>query len=34
MLGAILFVLVTIPMARAVDWLISRQQEQFERGAP
>jgi len=34
MLGAILFVLVTIPLARAVDWLITRQQAQFERGLP
>jgi polar amino acid transport system permease protein len=33
MLGAILFVLVTIPLARAVDWLIARQQAQYERGA-
>ena len=32
MLGAILFVLVTIPLARAVDWMIARQQAQFERG--
>jgi polar amino acid transport system permease protein len=33
MLGAILFVLVTIPLARAVDWLIARQQAQTQRGA-
>ena len=33
MLGAILFVLVTIPLARVVDWMIRRQQAQYERGA-
>ncbi len=33
MLGAILFVLVTIPLARIVDWMISRQQAQTQRGA-
>ncbi len=32
MLGAILFVLVTIPLARVVDVLISRQQARFQRG--
>lgn len=32
MLGAILFVLVTIPMARIVDLMISRQQARFQRG--
>jgi polar amino acid transport system permease protein len=32
MLGAILFVLVTIPLARIVDMLISRQQARFQRG--
>lgn len=31
-LGAILFLIVTIPLARAVDRLISRQQAQFHRG--
>jgi polar amino acid transport system permease protein len=31
-LGAILFLLVTIPMARGVDILISRQQAKFQRG--
>ena len=33
MLGAILFVLVTIPLARIVDWMIARQQAQTERGS-
>ncbi len=33
MLGAILFVLVTIPLARVVDWMIARQQAQYERGS-
>jgi polar amino acid transport system permease protein len=32
MLGAILFVLVTIPLARLLDMLISRQQSRYERG--
>lgn len=32
MLGALLFLLVTIPMARGVDILISRQQAKFQRG--
>jgi polar amino acid transport system permease protein len=31
-LGAFLFVLVTIPLARAVDWMIGRQQARFQRG--
>lgn len=31
MLGAILFVLVTIPLARLVDLMISRQQARFQR---
>jgi polar amino acid transport system permease protein len=31
-LGAIMFVIVTIPMARLVDRLIASQQERFERG--
>jgi polar amino acid transport system permease protein len=33
MLGAILFVLVTIPLARVVDWMITRQQAQYQRGS-
>ncbi|MBA2240763.1 MAG: amino acid ABC transporter permease, partial [Solirubrobacterales bacterium] len=32
-LGAILFLVVTIPLARLVDWLINRQQSQTKRGA-
>jgi polar amino acid transport system permease protein len=32
MLGAILFLVVTIPMARLVDWQLARQQAQFQRG--
>jgi polar amino acid transport system permease protein len=32
MLGAILFLAVTIPLARLVDWQIARQQAQFQRG--
>ena len=32
MLGALLFLAVTIPLARLVDWQISRQQAQFQRG--
>jgi polar amino acid transport system permease protein len=32
MLGAILFVLITIPLARLVDWMIARQQARFQRG--
>jgi polar amino acid transport system permease protein len=31
-LGAILFLIVTIPLARLVDWLISREQRRTERG--
>jgi polar amino acid transport system permease protein len=31
-LGAIMFLVVTLPMARFVDWLISRQQRRTERG--
>jgi len=31
-LGAFLFVLVTIPLARLVDWMIARQQARYERG--
>jgi polar amino acid transport system permease protein len=30
--GAILFLIVTIPLARLVDWMIARQQEKTERG--
>jgi polar amino acid transport system permease protein len=33
MLGAILFLLVTIPMARMVDWQIAKQQVKFSRAA-
>lgn len=33
MLGAILFLIVTIPLARLVDWQIARQQAQTARGA-
>jgi len=32
MLGAILFILVTIPLARLVDVMIGRQQAKFQRG--
>ena len=32
MLGAIMFIVVTIPLARLVDWMIARQQAQYERG--
>ena len=32
MLGAFLFVLVTIPLARIVDWQIARQHAQISRG--
>jgi hypothetical protein len=31
-LGALLFLLVTIPLARLVDVMIGRQQARFERG--
>jgi polar amino acid transport system permease protein len=31
-LGALLFLLVTIPLARLVDYLIARQQGKFARG--
>jgi hypothetical protein len=31
-LGAVFFLLVTIPLARLVDWLISRQASKTERG--
>jgi len=33
-LGAILFLVVTLPLARLVDKLISREQGRFTRGAP
>jgi len=33
-LGALLFVVVTLPLARLVDKLISREQGRFTRGAP
>lgn len=33
-LGAILFLVVTLPLARLVDKLISREQSRFTRGAP
>jgi polar amino acid transport system permease protein len=31
-LGALLFLVVTIPLARLVDWLIARQESRFGRG--
>jgi polar amino acid transport system permease protein len=31
-LGAILFLIVTIPLARLVDWLIARDQKKTQRG--
>jgi len=31
-LGAILFLVVTLPLARLVDWQIKRQDEKFQRG--
>jgi polar amino acid transport system permease protein len=33
-LGALMFVVVTLPLARLVDKLISREQSRFTRGAP
>ena len=33
-LGAILFLIVTIPLARFVDWQINKQNLKFQRGAP
>lgn len=33
-LGAIMFLVVTLPLARLVDKLISREQSRFSRGAP
>ncbi len=31
-MGAILFLIVTIPLARLVDWLIAREQRKVGRG--
>jgi len=31
-LGAIFFLVVTIPLARVVDWLIAREQSKTQRG--
>ena len=33
-LGALMFLVVTIPLARLVDWQIKRQDEKFQRGIP
>lgn len=33
-LGAFLFLIVTIPLARLVDWQIKKQNEKFQRGMP
>ncbi len=33
-LGALLFLIVTIPLARLVDWQIKKQDEKFQRGIP
>ena len=33
-LGAIMFLVVTLPLARVVDRLIAREQRRFTRGAP
>jgi polar amino acid transport system permease protein len=33
-LGAIMFLVFTIPLARLTDWLIKRQESKFERGIP
>lgn len=33
-LGAFLFLIVTIPLARLVDWQIKKQNEKFQRGLP
>jgi polar amino acid transport system permease protein len=33
-LGAIMFLVLTIPLARIVDWLIAREQRRTQRGAP
>jgi hypothetical protein len=32
MLGALMFLVITIPLARLVDWLIAREQRRIERG--
>ena len=32
MIGAILFLIVTIPLARLVDYMIGRQQARYQRG--
>jgi polar amino acid transport system permease protein len=32
--GAILYLILTIPLARLVDWLIAREQRRTQRGAP
>ena len=33
-LGAFLFLILTIPLARLVDWQIKKQNEKFQRGMP
>jgi len=33
-LGALMFLIVTIPLARLVDWQIKKQNEKFQRGLP
>lgn len=33
-LGAFMFLIVTIPLARLVDWQIKKQDEKFQRGIP
>lgn len=33
-LGAFMFLIVTIPLARLVDWQIKKQNEKFQRGLP
>lgn len=33
-LGAFMFLIVTIPLARLVDWQIKKQNEKFQRGMP
>ena len=33
-LGAFFFLIVTIPLARLVDWQIKKQEEKFQRGIP
>jgi polar amino acid transport system permease protein len=32
--GAILFLILTLPLARLVDWMIRREQRRTQRGAP